>query len=164
MKFVFIKNDKFMKKVKENSNINKYLNNVKENCKTVLAFYKGFINNKVEARKTKKALKVPVNLVINSEYVYENRKLNILKECLNVWSEDNKYQYSTLKFDWIYVDPELKEKVYFLSTNMKELKRFQLDDVINKIQSENYMDSYYGRTLYTPSYEREEPERLLNIF
>ncbi len=164
MKFVFIKNDKFMKKVKENSNINKYLNNVKENCKTVLAFYKGFINNKVEARKTKKALKVPVNLVINSEYVYENRKLNILKECLNVWSEDNKYQYSTLKFDWIYVDPELKEKVYFLSTNMKELKRFQLDDVIDKIQSENYMDSYYGRTLYTPSYEREEPERLLNIF
>jgi len=152
-----------MKKVKENSNINKYLNNVKENCKTVLAFYKGFINNKVEARKTKKALKVPVNLVINSEYVYENRKLNILKECLNVWSEDNKYQYSTLKFDWIYVDPELKEKVYFLSTNMKELKRFQLDDVIDKIQSENYMDSYYGRTLYTPSYEREEPERLLNI-
>lgn len=153
-----------MKKVKENSNINKYLNNVKENCKTVLAFYKGFINNKVEAHKVKKALKAPINLVINSDYVYENRKLNILKECLNVWSEGNKYQYSSLDFDWIYVNPELKEKVYFLSTNMKELKRFQLDDVIDKIQSKIYMNSYYGRILYKPSYEREEPERLLNIF
>lgn len=108
------------------------------------------INNIIEQYKLKKEEKKPINIIINSSFNYKNREINILKECLTVWSEGNQYM-TPLKFEWIYVDPDMKEKVFFLSTNMKELKQFQLLNIFEEnALGGSYMDSYMNQFIFSP--------------
>lgn len=136
------------------------INNIIKNCKfkvvEIIKTYTEKGNLIIKARKTKKDENTPINLVINSSFIYENKELNILKECLDIWSESGKKIYSSLDFDWIYVNPEMKEKLYFISSTKKELKRFHLYDLVdNKILSSSYMDSYFDSILYKSNGFRE---------
>ncbi len=108
------------------------------------------INNIIEQYKLKKEEKKPINIIINSSFSYKNREINILKECLTVWSEGKQYM-TPLKFEWIYVDPDMKEKVFFLSTNMKELKQLQLLNIFEEnVLGGSYMNSYMNQFIFSP--------------
>ena len=135
------------------------ISNIIKSCKIkvgeIINTYSERKNEIIESRKNKKEDNTPINLVINSSFNYPDKKLNILKECLNCWSSKNNYIYSSVTFDWIYSDPDMKEKIYFISTTKKELKKFQLYDIIDGVLSNSYMNTYLDTIIYKPSRFRE---------
>lgn len=111
--------------------------------------------NKYKLRKLeKKDMKKKVKIVLNSNFNYENHDLNILKECLNIWSKDETNKFSPITFSWIFVDPDKKEKMYFISTNVKELKRLKLERLAENedILSNSYMDSCFTQAIFSSYY------------
>ena len=136
------------------------VSNIIESCKLkvveIIKAYEEKKNAIIEARRIKKDENTPINIVINSSFTYEDKALNILKECLGVWSEKGKEIYSSVTFDWVYINPEMKEKLYFISSTKKELKKFQLYDLVDsKVLSSSYMNTYFENILYKPSRFRE---------
>jgi len=108
--------------------------------------------NLIEKYKTYKAEKKPIKIILNSTFDYKDHDLNVLKTCLNIWSNDD-IQYKPLNFDWIFVNPDQKEKIFFISTNLKELKKFKLNHIIENPQydilSNSYMDSYFTSLIFS---------------
>ena len=108
------------------------------------------INNIIEQYKLKKEENKPINIIINSSFNYKNHEINILKECLTIWSEEKEYM-TPLKFEWIYVDTDMTEKVFFISTNMKELKQLQLRNIFEEnVLVGSYMNSYMNQNIFSP--------------
>ena len=105
----------------------------------------------IDIYKQKKLEKQPINIVVNSTYDYNNHDMNILKACLNVWSSEYDPRTS-IKFTWMYANPNLKEKIYFISTNLKELKQYKLEGILNikNIQAETFMNSEFASVLFSP--------------
>lgn len=137
-------------------NLSEIINNCKVKCNELINTCIEVINEAIEDYKFKKDLNTPINIVINSSYNYKNKKLNILKECLNIWSEKKMNIYGTITFDWVYIDPDMKEKIYFISSNKGELKKFQLYDLIDEhILSTSYMDPYFDFMIFKPKRFRE---------
>lgn len=97
--------------------------------------------------------KTPINIVINSEFDYKDHDINILKDCLNCWSKEEHGCYTTLKYEWIYSNPEQKEKIYFVSTCIGELKRLNLTKLIDNenVISTTYMTNIQNKLLFTDS-------------
>ena len=106
--------------------------------------------HKLENKDKKKAVKI----VLNSNFDYENHDLNILKECLNIWSTDETNKFSPITFSCIFVDPDKKEKMYFISTNVNELKKLKLDRLAENedILSNSYMDSCFTKAIFSSYY------------
>ena len=104
--------------------------------------------------KQKKLEKQPIKIVLNSKFNYEDHDLNILKACLNVWSKDDTNKFSPITFSWIFVNPEQNEKMYFISTNLKELKQFKLESLANNdnVLSNSYMDSCFSKAVFSSYY------------
>ena len=104
----------------------------------------------IEKYKMHKLEKVPIKIVLNSNFDYKDHDLNILKACLNAWTKEDA-KYIPLKFDWIFVDPDQKEKVFFISTNLKELKQFKLEKIAenNDILSTAYMNSAFTSAIFS---------------
>jgi len=106
--------------------------------------------NIIEKYKLKKELKTPVQIVINSGFNYEDHDINVLKECLNLWSKDMHNCHSTFSFEWIYTNPEQKEKVFFLSTSVGQLKQHKLEKLIDnkELMSNSYMTSIQNKVYF----------------
>lgn len=106
--------------------------------------------HKLENKDKKKLVKI----VLNSNFDYENHDLNILKECLNIWSTDETNKFSPITFSWIFVDPDKKEKMYFISTNVNELKKLKLEKLAENedILSNSYMDSCFTKAIFSSYY------------
>lgn len=107
-----------------------------------------------ERIKKRKDLKTPINIIVRSDYDYQNHDMNVLKVCLNAWVKNPKF--GPFKFDWIYIDPIKEEKMYFVSTTKGELIEHNLGDIINCeiMDSTTYMSQAFANALYLPSYER----------
>lgn len=97
--------------------------------------------NIIKKYKLKKEDNTLVKIVINSEFDYEDHDINVLKECLNLWAKDSPNCWTNMKYDWIYTTPDQKEKVFFLSTTIGELKRHKLEKLISnqEIVANSYM-------------------------
>lgn len=106
--------------------------------------------NIIEKYKNNRLEKKPIKIVINSNFDYKNHDINVLKECLKAWSNDDS-KNSPFNFEWMFVDPKQKEKVFFVSTNLRELKQFKLNEIVNNkdLMSEYYMNSYFMTALYS---------------
>lgn len=104
--------------------------------------------------KKRKDLKTPVNIIVRSNYDYQNHDMNVLKACLNSWVKNP--NFGSFKFDWIYIDPLNEEKMYFVSTTKGELIEHNLGDIINCeiMNSTTYMSKTFSDVLYKSSYER----------
>ena len=111
--------------------------------------------NIFEKIKTKKDLKRPINIVLNSTYDYKNHNINVLKSCLNAWSMNDDlnlpYKNTYFDYDWIYVNPEMDEKLYFIRTTKGELMRHKLDDLIDNdnMVASSYMPSDISNIIYS---------------
>lgn len=101
--------------------------------------------------KTKKALNKKVNLVINSEYDYKDHDINILKDCLNAWTKNGYYDIP-FKYEWMYTGPDQKQKMYFVSCTIAQLKTHKLEKLIDNadVQANEYMNSYFSCALFYP--------------
>lgn len=106
--------------------------------------------NIIEKYKLKKIENQRVNIVINSTFDYKDHDLNIFKECLSQWSKDMNNCHTNIKYDWIYSNPDQKEKIFFVSTTIKELKQHKLDKLITneKILSCSYMTTEQNRYVF----------------
>ena len=104
----------------------------------------------------KKDLKTPINIVINSDKDYENHAINILKTCLNIWSQNDDINLPAhdtyFKFDWMYIDHEKETKMYFLKTTKGELLRHGLGELITN--SNMYASSYMPVTIQNLLYSK----------
>lgn len=108
--------------------------------------------NIIEKYKLKKDLKTPIKIVINSEFDYNDHEINIFKECLCQWAKDMHNCHPTFKYDWIYTNPEQKEKVFFVSTTIGELKLHKLEKLISNqdIVANSYMTEVQGKYMFDP--------------
>ena len=106
--------------------------------------------NIIEKYKLRKYSKTPIKIVINSEFDYKDHDINVLKECLNLWAKDEPNCNSNFRFEWIYTNPEQKEKVFFLSTSIGELKQHKLEKLIynEEIVSNSYMTSIQNKIYF----------------
>ena len=107
--------------------------------------------NIIEKLRLKKEEKKPINIVLNSDFNYEDHDINILKACLNVWSKDQ--GYTNIKYDWIYTNPEQNTKMYFVSTTIGELRKMNLEHIANNpdVIANSYMNSYFSCALFYPN-------------
>ena len=109
--------------------------------------------NLIEKYKEKQNDKKVIKIVINSNYDYENHDLNILKECLTMWShedETSQSRISPFKFQWIFSNPNFDEKVFFVTTSVGQLKNLHLQNIITneKILTNSYMNQMYDDLLF----------------
>ena len=70
--------------------------------------------NIIEKFKLKKELNTPIKIVINSEFDYQDHDINVLKECLNIWSKNEQNCNTNFKFEWVYTNPGMNEKLFKL--------------------------------------------------
>lgn len=105
----------------------------------------------IEKYKEKKENKTPIHLVINSFIDYKDHDLNVLKECLNKWSEIEEYaRCGTIAFSWIYTNIQTKDKMYFINTNKEQLARHSLLGIIDNpdINANLYMDKITQKVMF----------------
>lgn len=107
-----------------------------------------------ENLRKKKDLKTPVNIIVRSNYDYQNHDMNVLKVCLNSWVKNP--TFGPFKFDWIYIDPINEEKMYFVSTTKGELIAHNLGSIIDSeiMNCSTYMSKTFSDILYKPNYDR----------
>lgn len=107
----------------------------------------------IDRYKEKQNDKKVVKIVINSNYDYENHDLNILKECLMMWSKEDDIihsRISPLKFQWIFCNPKFDEKIFFVTTSIGQLKDLHLQNLINneKVLTDSFMNHMYDDLLF----------------
>lgn len=114
------------------------------NIKNIIEKYK-------EDYKKKKELNQRVNFVLNSEFDYKDHDINILKACLNAWTKNN-YIDIPFKYEWIYTDPKQKQKMYFVSSSISELRTHKLEKILEnpELHATSYMNSYFSSALFSP--------------
>lgn len=112
--------------------------------------------NIIEKYKDYKNQIATINIVVNSAFNYDSHELNVLKECLNSWSNEDRYGVP-IKFNWMYVNPDLKEKVFFVSTNLRQLKRMKLDKAINNLtlESSSYITPEIHNYVFPMLYKKD---------
>lgn len=107
----------------------------------------------IEKHKEKKKNHEVVKFIINSDIDYHDHDLNILKACLNKWagSSDLALHTTLFKFDWMYANTDTNERLYFISTNIGQLKRCNMEHIIGNpyITASNYMNSSMEKIIYT---------------
>lgn len=110
--------------------------------------------NIIEKYRIKKEEKKPINIILNSHYDYKDHELNVMKECLNICSKTGRY--IPLSYEWIYTNPDQDEKMYFITTNLAELKRMKLERLADKhdLQDCSYMNSVVSHALFMPDYTK----------
>lgn len=106
--------------------------------------------NLIERYKEKQNDKKIVKIVINSNYDYENHDLNILKECLMMWSKEEDNCRPPINFQWIFCNPKYDEKMFFVTTSIGQLKLLRLQNIIknDKILTDSYMNRMYDDLLF----------------
>jgi hypothetical protein len=106
--------------------------------------------NLIERYKEKQNDKKIVKIVINSNYDYENHDLNILKECLMMWSKEEDNFRPPIDFQWIFCNPKYDEKMFFVTTSIGQLKLLRLQNIIknDKILTDSYMNRMYDDLLF----------------
>lgn len=109
--------------------------------------------NFIEKYKEKQNDKKVVKIVINSNYDYENHDLNVLKECLTLWSKEDdtsRSRISPFNFQWIFSNPKFDEKMFFVTTSIGQLKNLHLQSLITneKILTDSFMNRMYDDLLF----------------
>ena len=107
----------------------------------------------VQKLKKRKETNRKVNFVLNSEFDYQDHDINVLKACLNSWTNGRNKGYSPFKYEWMYTDPSQKSKMYFVSSTVGDLQRHQLlEKIINnpEVEAYSYMNSYFSNALFYP--------------
>jgi len=91
----------------------------------------GYLKNIFSEIKRRKEMNKVVEFVIYSNYYYNWHTLNVLKECLNCWSKQEKNCYAPFKFDWMYLTPDMEEKIYFVKMSKAEIDHYKLNNFID---------------------------------
>lgn len=71
--------------------------------------------------------------VVFSNYIYNEHKYNVLKECLESWISNENYKFKPANIDikYISINPNNNDKMFIVSVNKEWLIRKDLGSVIN---------------------------------
>lgn len=71
--------------------------------------------------------------VVFSNYIYNEHKYNVLKECLESWISNENYKFKPANIDikYISINPNNNDKMFIVSVNKEWLIRKDLGSIIN---------------------------------
>lgn len=71
--------------------------------------------------------------VVFSNYIYNEHKYNVLKECLESWISNKNYKFKPANIDikYISINPNNNDKMFIVSVNKEWLIRKDLGSIIN---------------------------------
>ena len=71
--------------------------------------------------------------VVFSNYIYNEHKYNVLKECLESWISNENYKFKPANIDikYISINPNNNDKMFIVSVNKEWLIRNNLGSIIN---------------------------------
>ena len=71
--------------------------------------------------------------VVFSNYIYNEHKYNVLKECLESWISNENYKFKPANIDikYISINPNNDDKMFIVSVNKEWLIRNNLGSIIN---------------------------------
>ena len=71
--------------------------------------------------------------VVFSNYIYNEHKYNVLKECLESWISNENYKFKPANIDikYISINPNNDDKMFIVSGNKEWLIRNNLGSIIN---------------------------------
>ena len=71
--------------------------------------------------------------VVFSNYIYNEHKYNVLKECLESWISNENYKFKPGNIDikYISINPDNNDKMFIVSVNKELLIRKDLGSIIN---------------------------------
>ena len=71
--------------------------------------------------------------VVFSNYIYNEHKYNVLKECLESWISNENYKFKPTNIDikYISINPNNNDKMFIVSVNKEWIIRNNLGSIIN---------------------------------
>ena len=71
--------------------------------------------------------------VVFSNYIYNEHKYNVLKECLESWISNENYKFKPANIDikYISINPNNNDKMFIVSVNKEWLIRKDLGSIID---------------------------------